>query len=243
LHKHSKTYALINRLVGKAIHRYSMIKDGDQIVVGLSGGKDSMTLLTVLVERLKRIPVSYSIFPVYIDPGFTKSVANQLADHCENLGFPLKYEITDHGPMAHREGNQVNPCFLCSRNRRKRLFEIAESLGCDKIALGHTKDDIIQTLFINMMYSGQISTMVPAQTMFNNAFTVIRPLAFVDENDIIKFSRQNHFPTFTNPCPSAGKSKRYEIKELLDQIYQMNPNIKGNLFRSMSQVKEDYLLT
>lgn len=234
---------MINRLTGKAIHRYHMIDDGDRIVIGLSGGKDSLTLLSVLAERMERVPVTYRLFPVYIDPGFDNGFGEPLAEYCEKLGFPLTYERTDHGPKAHEPDNRVNPCFLCSRNRRKRLFEIAENLNCSKIALGHTKDDIIETLFINMLYSGQISTMTPAQPMFRNSFTVIRPLSFVDESYTMKFFTENSFPTFVNPCPSAGRTKRHEIKKLLQQIYQMNPNIKGNIFRSMSQVKEDYLLT
>lgn len=234
---------MINRLAGKAIHQYNMIEDHDRIVIGLSGGKDSMTLLAVLAERLKRIPVRYSLYPVYIDPGFPGSFAEELSEYCSQKGYPLRYELTDHGPRAHDPVNKVNPCFICSRNRRKRLFEIAEELGCSKIALGHTKDDIIETLFINMFYSGQISTMVPCQSMFKGKFKVIRPLSFVDESDVVRFSVQQGFPVFVNPCPSAADSKRNEIKHLLNQIYSMNSNIKGNIFRSMFHVKEDYLLT
>jgi tRNA 2-thiocytidine biosynthesis protein TtcA len=220
-----------------------MIEDDDRIVVGLSGGKDSMTLMHVLHERLNRIPVNYILYPVYIDPGFNDSYADELNRYCAFLGYTLLYEITDHGPMAHREENTLNPCFLCSRQRRRRLFEIAEELGCRKIALGHTKDDIIETLFINMFYSGQISSMTPKQSMFEGRFTVIRPLSYVDEQDIIRLSRQMNFPVFNSNCPSSNTSKRHEIKELLKQIYSMNPNIKGNIFNSMSQVKEEYLLT
>jgi tRNA 2-thiocytidine biosynthesis protein TtcA len=220
-----------------------MIDNGDRILVGLSGGKDSLTLLSALEERLKRIPVSYEIFPVYIDPGYKPGYAEQLAEYCASRGHTLRYEVTDHGPRAHEPGNQVNPCFLCSRNRRKRLFEIAEELGCSKIALGHTKDDIIETLFINMFYSGQISTMTPCQSMFEGRYTVIRPLFLIDESDVQAFARQQGFPVFVNACPSSSTSKRREIKDLLDHVYRSNPNIKGNIFRSMSRVREDYLLT
>ncbi|GAB6094156.1 tRNA 2-thiocytidine biosynthesis TtcA family protein [Desulfatiferula olefinivorans] len=220
-----------------------MIDHGDRILVGLSGGKDSLTLLSALDERRKRIPVAYELYPVYIDPGFEPGYAEQLAHYCTVRGHLLQYEITDHGPRAHEPSNQVNPCFLCSRNRRKRLFEIAEELGCTKIALGHTRDDIIETLFINMFYSGQISTMTPCQAMFDGRFTVIRPLALVDESDVQAFARQQNFPSFVNACPSASRSKRREIKELLHHVYRSNPNIKGNIFRSMSRVREDYLLT
>lgn len=241
--KTSKTYNKINRLVGKAIHRYDMIRDGDRIALGLSGGKDSMTLLTFLGDRLDKIPVNYSIFPIYIDPGFDSSFGNELSEYCSSKGFDLINEHTDHGIVAHSEENRENPCFLCSRLRRKRLFEIADELDCNILALGHSKDDIIETLLINMCYSGQISTMVPCQPMFQGRFKVIRPLSFVDEGDIVRFTEETSLPVFKNSCPSADKSKRYEIKKLLSDLYSSNPNIKGNIFRSMSHVREEYLLT
>jgi tRNA 2-thiocytidine biosynthesis protein TtcA len=220
-----------------------MIEDGDNILIGLSGGKDSMTLLYVLNERLKRIPIKYKLYPVYIDPGFDNSYADNLFRYCSDYGYNLVYEITDHGPSAHQEGNYKNPCFLCSRRRRQRLFEIADELGCTKLALGHNKDDIIETLFINMFYSGHISTMIPNRSMFQGRFRVIRPLSFVEEKEIIKFSNQINLPIFKNSCPSSNNSKRNEIKELLTKIYCLSPNIKGNIFNSMSQVREEYLLT
>jgi tRNA 2-thiocytidine biosynthesis protein TtcA len=126
--------------------------------------------------------------------------------------------------------------------RRKRLFEVAAELNCQKIALGHNRDDIIETLFLNMCYAGEISTMQPAQPFFKNKYTVIRPLAFADEDVIRRFAREQDFPDFVNPCPSAGRSKRREIKTLLHQLYRSNRKIKGNIFRSMSHVNVDYLL-
>ena len=144
--------------------------------------------------------------------------------------------------MGHSEQNRENPCFLCSRLRRKRLFEIADELGCNKLALGHTKDDIIETLFLNICYAGEISTMIPSQTFFKGRFTVIRPLAFVDEDLTRRFAREQKFPYFINPCPSAGVSKRHEIKSILNKRYKSNRKIKGNIFRAMSNVKNEYLL-
>jgi tRNA 2-thiocytidine biosynthesis protein TtcA len=151
-------------------------------------------------------------------------------------------EYTDYGVVSHSDQNRENPCFLCSRLRRKRLFEIADELGCTKLALGHNKDDIIETLFLNMCYAGEISTMVPFQSMFQGRFTVIRPLAFADEDMIRRFARKEGLPEFINTCPSASSSKRHEIKSLLNQLYRSNPKIKGNIFRAMSHVKPEYLL-
>jgi tRNA 2-thiocytidine biosynthesis protein TtcA len=242
LPRHSYPYKALNSLVGKAIHRYGMIKDGDRIAVGLSGGKDSLTLLWTLAERRKRVPVHYDLFPIYVDPGFGGGFEEALADTCRQFGFGLTVDRTDHGIVAHSSANRENPCFLCARLRRKRLFEIADELGCTKLALGHNKDDIIETLFLNICYAGEISTMVPRQDFFNGRFTVIRPLAMVDEKSIQRFARTQQLPRFTNPCPSAEGTKRSEIKTMLAGLYRTNRKIKGNIYRAMSHVKMEYLL-
>lgn len=240
--KQSYTHKVINRVVGKALHKYDMISDGDRIVVGLSGGKDSLTLMWVLKERLSRIPINYDLFAVYIDLGFNESFGKSLESYCKKTGFKLRVEHTDYGILAHSSQNRENPCFLCSRLRRKRLFEVADELGCNKLAVGHNKDDIIETLFLNMCYAGEISTMVPLQLFFQGKFTIIRPLAFTDKDTVRRFAREKRFPDFVNPCPSAKNSKRQEIKKLLTQLYTSNGKIKGNIFKAMSHVKTEYLL-
>jgi tRNA 2-thiocytidine biosynthesis protein TtcA len=218
-----------------------MISDGDRIAVGISGGADSLTLMWLLNERLLRIPIHYELFGIYIDPGFEDGFSGALQDHCDQMGYRLRVEHTDYGPLSHSSYNRENPCFLCARLRRKRLFEIADELGCRKLALGHNKDDIIETLFLNMFYAGEISTMLPSQVLFKGLFTVIRPLAFSDEDMIRRFSRDRAFPVFRNPCPSAETSKRKDVKMLLNGLYRTNPKIKGNIFRAMRHVKLEYL--
>lgn len=240
--RHSYSYKALNRLVGKAIHRYDMLHDGDRIVVGLSGGKDSLTLLWSLVERLKRVPIHYDLLPVYVDPGFAGGFGDSLRTFCRQLGVELIVDATNHGMVAHSDANRENPCFLCSRLRRKRLFDIAKQSGCAKLALGHTKDDIIETLFLNICYAGEISTMVPHQVFFNGALSVIRPLAMVDEDSTRQFAVDQRFPQLVNPCPSAGTTKRSEVRAMLESLYRTNPKIKGNIYRAMSHVKMDYLL-
>jgi tRNA 2-thiocytidine biosynthesis protein TtcA len=219
-----------------------MLQDGDRIVVGVSGGADSLTLMWMLAERLPRIPINFEIFPVYIDPGFEGSFGVSLKTYCADAGFSLRVEHTDYGILGHSALNRENPCFLCSRRRRQRLFEIAHELGCNKLALGHNKDDLIETFFLNICYAGEISTMVPSQTFFKGRFTVIRPLAYADEDLIRAFAAEQRFPEFVNPCPSAAHSKRQELKHLLRQLYRSNKKIKGNIFRAMRHVKLDYLL-
>jgi tRNA 2-thiocytidine biosynthesis protein TtcA len=232
----------INRDIGKSIHKYNMISQGDKILVGVSGGKDSLTLLWSLHERLTRIPIKYRLYPVYIDPGFPDGFSNDLSKWLKKNGFNLRVEYTDYGIQAHASTNRENPCFLCAHLRRKRIFEITEELGCNKIAFGHHKDDIIETFFLNICYSGNISTMKPVQPVFKGKFSIIRPLSFVDEERIIRFVEINHFPEFANPCPSAKISKRKEIKEMLQNLYSSNKKIKSNIFRSLGNVKKEYLL-
>ena len=238
----SSKYKALNRDVGKALHRYAMLEDGDRIVVGLSGGADSLTMMWMLAERLPRIPVNFELFPVHIDPGFEGGFSEALKTYSARFGFPLRVEHTDYGVLGHSAINRENPCFLCARLRRKRLFEIADELACNKLALGHNKDDIIETLFLNICYSGEISTMVPFQPFFSGKITVIRPLAFADEKRIRDFAKEQNFPEFINTCPSANNSKRQEIKDTLKRLYKTNSKIKGNIFRAMSRVKLDYLL-
>lgn len=220
-----------------------MIADGDHILVGVSGGADSLTLLWVLHERLKRAPIRYRLTTVFVDPGFDNSFAGELERYCGNAGYAFKLVSTDFGILAHSDANHENPCFLCSRLRRKRLFETADELGCNKLALGHNKDDIIETLFLNMCYAGEISTMLPVQPMFGGSFQVIRPLAYTDQGRIRKFAHQRKLPVFENPCPSAGTSRRQHIKTTLEKLYASNSKIKGNIFRALHHVKLDYLLT
>jgi tRNA 2-thiocytidine biosynthesis protein TtcA len=232
----------MNREMGRAMHRYGMLSDGDRVAVGMSGGKDSLALMWFLSMRLAHIPVKYSLVGIHIDPGFTPATATPLARFCEESGWPLRVERTDYGRVAHGEANRENPCFLCARLRRKRLFELAEEECCNKVALGHHKDDLIETLFLNMCYAGEIATMRPKQEFFGGKITVVRPLAYIEERTIIRFARLAGLPEIVNHCPSAGVSKRKEIKTLLGQLYAGNPKVKGNIFRSMSNARPDYLL-
>jgi len=195
-----------------------------------------------LHERLSRIPIQYSLHAIHIDPGFEGSPSGLIDGYCQQEGYGLRIEYTDYGIRAHSEENRENPCFLCARLRRRRLFEVAHELGCNKLALGHNMDDIIETLFLNMCYAGEISTMVPCQPFFKGKLVVIRPLAHVHEEAIRRFAKDHSIPDFVDLCPSAKTSKRLEIKRMLSRLYQKNGKIKGNIFRSMSHVRLDYLL-
>ena len=239
--KYRNTYKALNQVFGKALHTYDMIRDGDRIAVGLSGGKDSWALLWFLAERLPRVPVKYGLYPIHVDLGFGGGQGTIIEAHARRMGWEVRVEYTDFGVVAHSPENRENPCFLCARKRRQRLFEVAGRLGCNKLALGHNKDDLIETLFLNIFYAGEMSTMLPKQPLFEGRLTLIRPLAFADEALLQRFAAQMDFPVVQNPCPSAGRTQRAEVKEMLKGICGRNKKIKGNIFRAMRHVKKEYL--
>lgn len=230
------------RPVGRAIRRYGLIQEGDRIAVAVSGGKDSLTLLWLLHERLKWVPVRYELTALHLDPGFPGSRPEEVRGFCREWGIPFYFEATDFGPRAHSPENRENPCFFCSRLRRRRLFERTRDLGCNKLAFGHNQDDIIETLFLNILYSGEIGTMVPRQPLFQGALTLIRPLALLAETEIRSWVRRQGWPEIVNPCPSAGRTSREQVKQMLTRLYSANRKIRGNIFRSLSRVRTEYLL-
>jgi tRNA 2-thiocytidine biosynthesis protein TtcA len=232
----------IRRLTGKAIHTKDMIRDGDHVLVAVSGGKDSLALLWLLKERIKRVSIDYRITAVHVDPGFGANSADQMTSFFLAHGFEFRVIESDIGPKAHGPQNRENPCFLCSRLRRKLLFQTAEEVGCNRMAFGHHKDDLIETFFLNVFYGASISTMVPVQGLFGGKLTVIRPFYLVDEDLIRRYAQLMDWPEISLDCPTAGSSKREEIKNMLKLFYRSNRKIKGNIFHALQNVNADYLL-
>ena len=232
----------IKRLTGKAIHTKDMIRDGDHVMVAVSGGKDSLALLWLLKERIKRVPIDYRITAVHVDPGFGANSAEQMTSFFLAHGFEFRVIESDIGPKAHGPQNRENPCFLCSRLRRKLLFQTAEEVGCNRMAFGHHKDDLIETFFLNVFYGASISTMVPVQGLFGGELTVIRPFYLVDEDLIRRYAQLMDWPEISLDCPTAGSSKREEIKNMLKHFYRSNRKIKGNIFHALQNVNAEYLL-
>ncbi len=232
----------IRSLMGKAIHRYGLIQEGDRILVGVSGGKDSLTLLTLLSERAKRVPVHYELLAVHVDLGINSVAADLLREFFEAKKIAYHIEPTRIAELATGPDNRENPCFLCSWERRKRIFSLAQQFGCNKVAFGHHKDDIIETLLLNIFYCAEISTMLPVQPLFNGKITLIRPLALLEERKIERFAKEMGLPYFPCGCPASGSSKRKKVKELISALEQDNRRVKGNIFRALSNIKLDYML-
>lgn len=232
----------MKRLAGKAIHTRHMIMDGDHVMVAVSGGKDSLALLWLLRERLKRIPIEYKLTAVHVDPGFGADSAGRMESFFSENDFVYRVIRSDIGPNAHGPKNRENPCFVCSRLRRKLLFESASELGCNRIAFGHHKDDIIETFLLNVFYGASISTMKPVQELFGGTLTLIRPLFMVDEDLVQRYSKSMGWSEIELGCPTAGSSKRQEIKAILKNLYRSNKKIKGNVFHALQNVNAEYLL-
>ena len=241
--KRSKLYLHLKKWLEKAILDYGMIAEGDRVLVGVSGGADSLVLLDLLNSPMIFVP-KYSVTAVHIDLGFEggEGDAGLIEGELKKIVSDYVIEKTDIGPLAHSEFNRKNPCFLCSRLRRKRIFEIAEAKGCNRIAFAHHRDDIIETLLINLFYGREISTMKPDQSIFKGKLHIIRPLAYLGEGLIKKYAGERGFNVVANRCPTSKTSKRIYIKELLHSLEKENRQIRHNIWTAMHHVKTDYLL-
>jgi len=240
--KRTKLFYHLKKWLEKAIMDYRMIEEGDRVLVGVSGGADSLALLDLLNTPMVFAP-GFSLTAVHIDPGFDPDAAGyeKLESYLQSRGYDYVMEKTDIGPLSHSDYNKKNPCFLCSRLRRKRIFEIAGEIGCNKVALAHHQDDMIETLLINMFYGREISTMMPDQPIFSGSMHIIRPLAYIREELVKKYSRECQFPIIESSCPTGPVSRRRYVKDLLDHLEQDNKDIRANIFKAMSHVKMDYL--
>lgn len=229
----------ISKKIGKAIMDYQMISEGDRILVAVSGGKDSLTLLKILRDRLRISPVKYELLAVHITPNKDYLIDPEiLREYFEDNHYSYHIERIDF--KNDKSDNTIN-CFWCSWNRRKALFQLAEKFGFNKIALGHHLDDIVQTIVLNLFFNGEISCMLPKQELFKGKLTIIRPLAYVQEKEIVSFAKTQNFPFRSRPCPDASKSKRTYVASLLNELERLNPYVKRNIFRALKRIREDYL--
>ncbi len=226
--------------VGKAVELYNLINPGDKILVAISGGKDSLFLLESLALLKKIIPVNFELKAIYvnvIDAGYKVDI-NYMQNFCNNLNVPF---IVHETKMPNISDSKKSPCFICSWNRRKILFEAVNQLGCNKLALGHHLDDSIETLLLNMINHGNISAIPPSVSMFNNKFQIIRPLILILENNIQKYSDIRNYPSEIFKCQYEETGTRNAVKNMIKEFEKINKNAKINLFRSMSRIDHEYI--
>lgn len=230
----------IEREVGKCINRYNLIQGDDRVLVGLSGGKDSLVLLETLANRRKRLPVDYHIIAAYVHLrgiGY-ESDTSFLESFCRSLN--VSFRIIDVEAEISAQADK-SICFLCSWHRRKQLFDLAADENCGKIALGHHMNDAAETLLMNMIFSGSISSMPPALELFSGRIKLIRPLSLLSEDKIIEYAKIRKFPEQAKICPWSNQSQRAEIKKLISMISDMDNNALSNIYKSMSNIHNEYL--
>ncbi|MCG8568603.1 MAG: tRNA 2-thiocytidine biosynthesis protein TtcA, partial [Spirochaetes bacterium] len=230
----------ISKFIGKGIYRFKMIKPDDKILVAVSGGKDSLTLLHDLVNRQSSFPIKYQLAAAYIHSEFSQSsTLDKLETIFQNLN--IEYHILNI-PIIERlkEGRKMN-CFWCSTQRRTELIRLSDKIGFNKIALGHHLDDIIETYLMNIFFKAEVSTMLPALSYDKFKQTIIRPLALVPEKWIVKYAKEKQFDKVSCECGYDHKSKRLAIRQMLRNLEKIDKGIKLNIFKSMSNVNLDYL--
>lgn len=231
--------SFISSKIGKAIKDYNLIEDGDKILAAVSAGKDSLTLLKLLHERKRWAPVRFDLIAIHVETDFkcggcvSKKELVKIFKDMGIRGIFKKIKALD-------KRGRTN-CFWCSWNRRKAIFENAYLNGCNKVALAHHKDDIIETTLLNLFFQGEFSTMNPYQKLFGGKIKVIRPLCYVEENTIKKFAKENGIREQVYRCPHSQDSNRIYLKKFISRMEKRSPNIRTNIFRSIARVKKEYI--
>lgn len=229
----------------KAIRDYNLVCENDKIAVAISGGKDSILMAKLFQELQKHGNIKFEIEFVVMDPGYHKDIRKLLEDNCNYLEIPIKIFDTDVFAIADKIAGDY-PCYMCAKMRRGALYNIARGLSCNKLALGHHFNDVIETTMLNVLYAGSYKTMLPKLKSKNfDSIELIRPLYYIEEKSIIRFTQNSALNMLNCACMVAAKktgSKRYEIKDLIENMKKTNPNVDKNIFMSAQNVYTDCIL-
>ncbi|MEZ3428517.1 MAG: tRNA 2-thiocytidine(32) synthetase TtcA [Lachnospiraceae bacterium] len=220
-------------VVRKALEDYHMIDDGDKIAVGISGGKDSLTLLYALSGLRRFYPQKFELMAVTVDLGFQNLDLSKIDALCAELH--VKYEIvkTDIAQIIFEDRKESNPCSLCAKMRKGALNEAVKAAGFNKIAYAHHKDDVVETMLMSLIYEGRFHTFSPVTYLDRTELTVIRPLLYMHEADVVGFVNKYNLPVVKSPCPADGHTKREYVKQLLQQLNRENPGVKERMFTAI----------
>lgn len=219
--------------VRRAIDDFQMIEEGDKIAVGISGGKDSLALLHALNGLRRFYPKKFELYAVTVDLGFKNLNLDKIIELCEELQVPYKMVKTDIAKIVFEDRKEDNPCALCAKMRKGALNEAMKSLGCNKIAYAHHKDDVVVTMLMSLIFEGRFHTFSPVTYLDRMDLTVIRPLMYVNEVDVIGFVNKYQVPVVKSPCPADGNTKREYITQLLAQLNRENPGVKERMFTAI----------
>lgn len=215
----------------QCIKKYNMIQQGDKIAVGLSGGKDSMTLLQGLKKLQSFYPEHFDLIAIYVNLKVNDSMdaVNTMTKFCEELEVPFYHVDTDIYQIIFKERQEKNPCSLCAKMRKGALNNMALSLACNKIAYAHHKDDFIETSMMSLIFEGRYDCFPPVTYLDKTGLTVIRPMMYIEEKEVRGYALKNNIPVISNPCPADGYTKRQEIKDFIEKNRKQFPDIKRNL--------------
>ena len=230
-------------LVRRCIEDYRMIEPGDRSAVGVSGGMDSLTLLTLLAALREYVPYSYDLTAITIDMGLGGMDFSPVARLCERLGVPYSRVETEIGPIIFEHRKENNPCSLCAKLRRGGLNDLAVELGCNKVALGHHNEDVLETFFLSLFYEGRLNCFSPVTYLSRRDIHVIRPLVYVPEGDIKSYARRMELPIVFNPCPMDGKSKRQDMKEFIMEKTKDDHFFKTKIMHAIQTGLPDWRVT
>lgn len=219
--------------VRRALDDYHMIDEGDHIAVGISGGKDSLSLLSALAGLKRFYPARFELTAVTVDLGFGIQNFDRIAQMCDELKVPYIKVNTDIGKIIFDERKEQNPCALCAKMRKGALNTKVKELNCNKVAYAHHKDDIVVTMLLSLIYEGRFYTFRPVTYLDRMDLTVIRPLMYLQEADVIGFVNQNKLPVAKSACPADGYTKRKYAEDLLKRLNQENPGVKERMFTAI----------
>ena len=222
-------------LVRRCVDDYHMIESGDKIAVGVSGGKDSLTLLVLLRELQRYYPKPFSLAAVTIDMGLGGMDFSPVQALCDRLEVPFTKIKTEIGPIIFEYRQEKNPCSMCAKMRRGALNEALLSQGIHKIALGHHHDDAVETFLMSLFYEGRIGCFEPVTYLSRSGVTQIRPMLYIGEKAIEHFAQAQQLPVVRNVCPADKHTKRQEIKELIASLQTQYPDIKTRIFGAMQR--------
>ena len=217
----------------KAVDEYQMIQEGDHIAVGISGGKDSLTLLYVLHGLKRFYPNKFELSAITVDLGYEEFDLSPVHELCQELGVPYKVVKTDIAHILFEERKESNPCSLCAKMRKGALNDAVKEMGCNKVAYAHHKDDIIETMLLSLIFEGRFHSFSPKTYLDRMDLTVIRPIMFVDEADVIGFKNKYNLPFVKSKCPVDGYTKRQYAKELVKQLNTEHPGAKNRMFTAI----------
>jgi len=226
--------------VRRAVDDYEMICEGDRIAVGVSGGKDS-TVLALALNALKRFyPQKFEVVPITMDMGFDGMDFSPLSAYLKNEGLDLQIVKTDIAEIVFDIRKEKNPCSLCAKLRRGALHDAAKEHGCNKVALGHHFDDVIETFFLSLFYEGRIGCFSPVTYLDRKDIHVIRPLIYMTESQVLGFMNKHHIPTVKSTCPADGNTKREDMKDFVRKLNSENHGLSERVFTAIKQALPDW---